>query len=92
MLPQMLVRAPILIPQLPNTIQTVCQNNLPDIIPQLAVWVISANNVRVATFHRQLETLSSHHGEINPPSHIIPPLVIGPAGAVNGTKILFKAL
>ena len=92
MLLKMLVRAPILIPQSPNTMQTVCQNNLPDIIPQLAVWVISANNVRVATFHRQLQTLSSHNGEINPPSHTIPPLVIGPAGAVNGTEIPFRAL
>ena len=89
---QMLVRAPILIPQLPDTIQPVCQNNLPDIIPQLAVWVISANNVKVATFHRHLQTLSSHHGEINPPSHTTSPLVNGPAGVVNGTDIPFQVL
>ena len=36
---QMLVRAPILIPQSLDTIQPVCQYNLPDIIPQLAVWL-----------------------------------------------------
>jgi len=33
MLLQMLVRVPILIPQLPNTIQSVCLNSRPDIIP-----------------------------------------------------------
>ena len=62
MLLQMLVRAPILIPQSPDTIQPVCQNNLPDIIPQLAVWAISANSVKAATFLKQLQILSSHHG------------------------------
>ena len=36
---QMLVRPPILIPQSLDTIQQVCQNNLPDIISQLAEWV-----------------------------------------------------
>jgi len=40
------------------TIQPVCQNNLPNIIhvPQLAVWVISTNNVKAATFLRQQQT------------------------------------
>ena len=44
MLLQMLARVPILILQSPDTIQPVCQNDLPDIIPQLAVWVISNNS------------------------------------------------
>ena len=64
----MLVRVPILLPQLPDTIQSVCLKNTPDIIPQLAVWAVSANNVSVATFLRQLQTLSFHHGERNPQS------------------------
>jgi len=51
---QMLVRVPILLPQSPDTMQPVCQNNL-----QLAVWVISTNNMKVATFLRQLQTSSS---------------------------------
>jgi len=89
MLLQMLVREPILIPPSPDTIQPVCQNNLPDIIPQLAVWAISA---KTATFLRQLQTLYSHHGGINSPNHKTPPLVNGPAGVVNGAEILFQAL
>ena len=92
MLLQMLVRAPVLIPQSPDTLQPVCQDNLPDIIPQLAVWVISANNAKAATFLRQLQTLSSHHGETNLQSHTIPPLGNGLAGVLKGTEIPFQAL
>ena len=47
MLLQTLVRVPILIPHATDTIQPVCLNNIMDTIPQLAMWVISAN---VATF------------------------------------------
>ena len=77
MLLQMMVRVPTLISQLPDKIQSVCLNNLPDIIPQLAVWVISANNVRVATFLRQLQTLSSHRGGTSQTSHTTRHLVNG---------------
>ena len=35
------VRVPILFPMSSEMIQSVCQNYLPDILPQLAVWVIS---------------------------------------------------
>ena len=65
MLLQMLARAPVLKPQLPHTIQSVCLNNLPDIIPQLAMWDIPTNNVRAATFFRELQTLSPHHEGIS---------------------------
>jgi len=92
MLLQMLVRVPILIPQSLDTIQPVCQFNLPDIIPQLAVWVISANNAKAATFLRQLQISSCHHGETNPQSHTIPPSGNGLAGVLNGTEIPFQAL
>ena len=43
---QMLVREPLIIPHSQETIQSECLNNLPDIIPQLAVWVISGVCVR----------------------------------------------
>ena len=89
---QMLVRIPILIPQSPDTIQSVCQNNLPDIIPQLTVWVISANNVKTATFLRQQQTLSSHHGKTSPIHHRTPLSVNGQAGVVNGIEIPFHVL
>ena len=71
MLLQMLIRVALLIPQSPDTIQAVCLNNLPDIIPRLAVWVISGINVKVATFLNQLQVLSSHHGETNPQSQLL---------------------
>jgi len=89
---QMLVRVPILIPQSPDTIQPVCQNNLPDIIPQLAVWVISANNVKAATFLRQQQTSFSHHGETSLTNHTTPHSVNGLAGVVNGIEIPFQVL
>ena len=92
MLLQMLVRAPILIPQSPDTIQPVCQNNLPDIIPQLAVWAISANSVKAATFLKQLQILSSHHGGTDRQSHTIPHLGNGLAGVLDGIEIHFQDL
>ena len=92
MLLQMMVRVPTLISQLPDKIQSVCLNNLPDIIPQLAVWVISANNVRVATFLRQLQTLSSHRGGTSQTSHATRHLVNGLAGVLNGIEIPFQTL
>ena len=55
---QMLVRVPLLIPQSPETIQSVCQDNLPDIIPQLAVWVISGRDAITTSFQSQLQTMS----------------------------------
>ena len=65
---QMLVREPLLIPQSPETIQSVCHNNLPDISPQLAVWVVSGIDARVATFQNQLQTSFYHLGGSNPPN------------------------
>ena len=50
LLQRMLVREPLIIPQSQELIQSVDQNGLPDIIPQLAVWVISGVDVRTATF------------------------------------------
>ena len=89
---QMLVREPLLIPQAPKAIQPVCQNNLPDIIPQLAVWVVSGIDARVATFQKQLQISSCHHGGRNPPSRTIPPSISGLAGVRNGIEIRFLDL
>ena len=86
---QMLIRVPILIPQSPDTIQSVCQNNLP---AQLAMWLIYTNNVKTATFLRQQQTLSSHHGETSPIDHTTPLTVNGIAGVVNGIEIPFQVL
>ena len=50
MLLQLLVNKPLLIPQSPRSIQSVCQNRVPDIIPQLAVWVVSGIDAKWKTF------------------------------------------
>ena len=89
---QMLVREPLIIPHSQETIQSVCLNNLPDIIPQLAVWVISGVCVRAATFRSQLQTSCYPPGEINQQILTTHPLEGGLAGVMSGTKIPFLAL
>ena len=69
MLCKLLVRKPLLIPQLSYTIQSVCQNKVPDITPDLAVWIVSGIDARVANFQKQLHSLSCLHGETNPQVH-----------------------
>ena len=92
MLLQMLVRIPLLIPQLPDTVQSVCLNNLLDIIPQFAMWVISSNNGKAATFLNQLQILSFNHRGTNPQGHTTPHLESGLTGVVNRIEIPFQAL
>ena len=92
MLLQRLVRVPLLISVPSEVIQPVCQNHLPDVIPQLAVWAISGRDASVATFQEQLQTLSCPHGGTNHQSHMIPASVNGLAGVVNGIEIPFVVL
>ena len=82
MLLQLLVNKPLLIPQSPRSIQSVCQNRVPDIIPQLAMWVVSGIDAKVENFQTQLQTLSCPHGETSPHDHTIPPSINGLAGFV----------
>jgi len=89
---QRLVRVPILIPQSSEMMQSVCQNYLPDILPQLAVWVISGKDASVATFQEQLQTWSYPHGGKNHQNHTTPVSVNGQAGVMNGIEIPFVAL
>ncbi len=52
---KMLVDFPLLIPPRSDLIQLTYQINQPDVLPQLAVWVISGNNTKGASFReRQL--------------------------------------
>ena len=67
---QLLINKPLLIPQSPLPIQSVCQNRVPDIMPQLAVWV----GARVANFQMQPQT---SHGETSPRDHTTPPSANG---------------
>ena len=71
---QMPVKEPLIIPHSQETIQSVCLNNLPDIIPQLAMWVISGVCVRAATFRSQLQISCYPPGEINQQSLTTHPL------------------
>ena len=59
---QRLIRVPILFPTSSEIIQSVCQNYLLDILPQLTMWVISGKDASVAIFQEQLQTWSSPHG------------------------------
>ena len=67
----MLIRIPLLIPQRRGLIQATHQESLPEVSPPLAVWVISGNTTRIATFQRDLRSSSWHHGDKNPPTRVI---------------------
>ena len=73
-------------------IQSVCQNRVPDIVPQLAVRVISGIGTRVANFQTQLQTSSCPHGETSPQDHTTPLSTNGLAGVRNGIEIPFLDL
>ena len=68
---QRLVRVPLLILQSSEMILSVCQKHLPDILPQLAVWVISGKDASVASFQEQLQAWSCPRGGKNHLSHMI---------------------
>jgi len=89
---QRLVKVPILFPMSSEMIQKVCQNYLPNILPQLAVRAISGKDANIATFQEQLQTWSSPHGEKSHQSVLIPPPVNGQAGVMNGMEIPFVAI
>ena len=89
---QMLVREPLIIPQSQEIIQSVCQNRLPDIIPQLAVWIISGVDVRATAFRSQLQTSCYPPGEKNQQSHTTHRLESELTGVMNETKIPFLVL
>ena len=75
---QMLVREPLLIPQSPETIQSVCHNNLPDISPQLAM--------------RDRCQSSQQSRPFKPPNRKTPLSTSGLAGMRNGIEIPFLDL
>ena len=89
---QLLVTEPLIIPQSRDTIQSVCQNSLPDITPQLAVWAISGVGAIATTFRSQLQTSSYPPGETNQLGPMTHPLEGGLAGVMSGTKIPFLDL
>ena len=62
-------------------------NNLPDISPQLAMWVVSGIDDRVATFQNQLQASFCHHRGSNLPNHTTPPSTSGLAGVTNRIEI-----
>ena len=89
---EMLIHIPLLIPQRRDMIQATHQESLPEVTPPLAVWVISGNATRIATFQRELRSSSWHHGDKNLPKRMIHSSESGSAGALNGTVIPFLDL
>ena len=89
---KMLIQIPLLIPPKEDLIQPTHEINRPEVTPQLAVWVISGNDTRSASFRKKLQTSSCHHGDRSLQEHMIPFLASGQAGAVKGTLIPFQVL
>ena len=89
---EMLVQIPLLIPPRRDLVVATHLESLSEVIPPLAVWVISSSATRTAIFRRELQNSSWHHGDTNPPRYMTHSLGSGKTGAVNGTVIPFHAL
>ena len=68
------------------------EEDLPDLIPPLAVWPISGNTTQVKNFQRRLQTSSYHHGDQRHTSLTIHSVRSGLAGVLNGIMIRFQDL
>lgn len=89
---EMLIREPLLIPNLPHLIQPTHRVNQPDINPTLAVWVISGVDSKAKGFRTKLHHSSSPHGGKKQPSHMTPCSENGSAGVTNGVVIPFQEI
>jgi len=88
----MLVEIPLLIPQREDLIQPTHPVTLPEVMPQLAMWVISGKYTKTARFQKRLQSFSWHHGGRSPPRHMTHSSGSGLAGVVKGVQIPFHIL
>ena len=69
------------------------EDSVPDLVPQLAVWIISGSATRTVKFQRKLKNCSWHHGGSSPPRHTTHGLESGSsADVVNSAVIISHAL
>ena len=83
------VQEPFLLPLIPTLIIPTHRVNKPDIVPRLAMWVISEIDSEAKTFQRRLQISSWPPGRLKHQSHTTPYLENGYAGAIRGTQIPF---
>ena len=86
---EMLVQEPLLLPLIPTLIIPTHRVNKPDIVPQLAVWVISGIDSEAKTFQRRLHNSSWPPDGLKHQSHMTLYLENGYAGAIRGIQIPF---
>lgn len=89
---ELLVDFPRLLPQWQDLILQVEGMDLPEILPQLAVWPISPNDLKQKNFQKELRSSSWHPGDRRQPSHMTRCFRDGFAGVRNGTQIPFRDL
>ena len=88
----MLTDIPRLIPWRENLIQPSHPEAMPDVIPQLAVWTISGEDIESVNFRKKLQSFSSHHGERSHPRAMTHSSESGSAGVTKGIQIPFQDL
>ena len=76
---EMLVGIPLLIPPGRDLITAIHEDSLPEVVPQLAVWIISGSTTRTARFQRELRNCSWRHGDRSHPRRMTHSLASGSA-------------
>ena len=89
---EMLIREPLLLPNIPDLIQPTHRVNNPVITPRLAAWVISGVDSRARSFRMRLQHYSSLHGEKKQQNPMIPCSENGLAGVAKGIVIPFQEI
>ena len=86
---EMMVDFPILLPQRRDLIILTHQECVPEIIPQLAAWLISGDATRTKRFQRRARSCTLPPGDRNHHGHMTHSSESGWTGAVNGILIPF---
>lgn len=83
---------PVFLPIKRNLIFPTHPECVPDVMPQLANWLISGNSTKIRQFQKRSQSFSWHHGDKGFQGLTTHSFESGLAGAVNGTMIQFQDL
>ena len=89
---EMIVDFPVLIPHQENLILPTHSECLPEVIPQLAAWLISGNSIMMKKFQRKAQSCSLPHGDKKLANLTTHSFESGCAGVLNGILIQFQDL
>ena len=87
---EMVVDFPILLPPRTDLILPTHPEYVPEVMPQLAAWLISGDGTRTKKFQKRAQSCSSLPGGRNPPNPTTHSFTSGWSGAVHGMRIPFQ--